>query len=50
MGNVQPIIDKQNDNQKLEYLISKGLLNDEVIQLYRNGDLSLKDIHKNIYG
>jgi hypothetical protein len=33
-----------NDNDKLEYFIKEGLLNDELILLYRNGILTSKEI------
>jgi len=44
MGNIQPIIDNMYENEKLEFLITQGLINDELIQLFRNGTMTSKDI------
>jgi len=49
MGNVQPLIADMNNNEKLYYLYSKGIINDELLQLYRDGTMSLKDIESVVF-
>ena len=44
MGNAIEIMDNKSDNEKLEYLRSEGLLNDEMITLYREGNMTLQEI------
>ena len=51
MGNSQQIIE-YTDNDKLfdiQYLIDKNLLNDEIIQLYRDGTMTPKEIYNYIF-
>ena len=49
MGNIQTIIEKMDDNQKLEFLIKEGFLNDEIIQLYRQKLVTIDDIHEYLF-
>ena len=49
MGNVQPVIADMNNNEKLYYLYSKGIINDELLKLYRDGTMSLKDIESVVF-
>ena len=44
MGNAIAIIENKSDNEKIEYLRKEGLLNDEIIKLYFEGNMSVKDI------
>ena len=38
-----------DSNQKLELLIKEGLINDEKIQMYRNGIIYIEDIHNYLF-
>ena len=49
MGNTQFLIENMNDNDKLEFLIKEGFLNDEIIQLFRSGIMTSKDIQNYIF-
>jgi hypothetical protein len=49
MGNIQQTLEKMDSNAKLEFLVKEGLINDEMIQLYRQGILDIKDIHDYLF-
>ena len=49
MGNIQQILEKMYSNAKLEFLVKEGLINDEMIQLYRQVILDIKDIHDYLF-
>jgi hypothetical protein len=46
MGNAQPITNDKYANEKIAYLYSQGEINDELLQIYRRGEMSLTEIHK----
>ena len=47
MGNSASLIE-ENANEQLEYFIKEGLLNDELVQLYRNGTMTSNEIKQYI--
>lgn len=49
MGNIQPFIQNMNENDKFEFLIKEGLLNDEIIQLFRNGTMTSNEIYTYVF-
>ena len=49
MGNIQQSLEKMDSNTKLEFLVKEGLLNDEIIQLYRQGIIDINDIHDYLF-
>jgi len=49
MGNIQQSLEKMDSNTKLEFLVKEGLLNDEMIQLYRQGIIDINDIHNYLF-
>jgi hypothetical protein len=46
MGNAQPITNDKYANEKIAYLYSQGEINDELLQLYRTGQMSSSEIHE----
>jgi len=49
MGNLQTILESMSDSQKIEYLRKEGLLCDELLQLYYEGNASSKEIHDYVF-
>lgn len=49
MNEIQTLIADMNDSEKLNFLSSKGIVNDELLQLYRNGTMSSKDIESVVF-
>lgn len=45
MGNAQPITNDKYANEKIAYLYSQGEINDELLQLYRTGQMTSSEIH-----
>ena len=46
MGNAQPITNDRYANEKIAYLYSQGEINDELLQLYRTGQMTSSEIHE----
>jgi len=45
MGNAQVIIEKSKENQIIQELLCKGLINDELIERFYSGDMTYAEIH-----
>ena len=49
-GNTRELIDGMSDDEKMKYLIQTGQVNDEMIQLYRDGQMTPIEIYEYTVG
>ncbi len=49
MGNLQTILESMSDSQKIEFLRKEGMLCDELLRLYYEGNASSREIHDYVF-